>query len=104
MLRARVDRPILDALDAYVAAQADPRPSRPEAIRALLREGLTSKGLLDAVDDHIAMPDRIEVLEAKVASDPDHKKPCPGAGMNTIKRALKELPTGVEFLKHGRKA
>jgi hypothetical protein len=40
MVRARIERPLLDALDAWTAAQPEPRPSRPEAIRRLLAEAL----------------------------------------------------------------
>ncbi len=39
----------ITALDAYVAAQPEPRPSRPEAIRFLLRDSLTGLGYLPAV-------------------------------------------------------
>ena len=39
------------ALDAYVAAQPEPRPSRPEAIRYLLRDSLIGLGYLPARDD-----------------------------------------------------
>ena len=40
----------LAALDAYVAAQPEPRPSRPEAIRFLLRDSLTGLGYLPPRD------------------------------------------------------
>jgi len=36
----RIERRMLDALDAYIASQPDPRPTRPEAIRRLLAEAL----------------------------------------------------------------
>lgn len=42
----RFPRDTLDALDAYVIAQPEPRPSRPEAIRFLLRDSLTGLGYL----------------------------------------------------------
>jgi hypothetical protein len=35
-----LSRSALDALDAWIAAQPEPRPSRPEAIRRLLGEAL----------------------------------------------------------------
>lgn len=89
-LQVRVHDPMLAALDAWVDAQPDPKPSRPEAIRALLREGLAEKGLLKATDDPTAIAARIEVLEAKVASTPQHSEPSPETGMNTMKRALAE--------------
>jgi len=40
MVRSRLDRSLLDALDAWIAAQPTPRPSRPEAIRRLISEAL----------------------------------------------------------------
>jgi len=39
------------ALDAWIAAQPEPRPSRPEAIRLALRDWLTGIGLLKHRDD-----------------------------------------------------
>ncbi|AWB20951.1 CopG family transcriptional regulator [Methylobacterium currus] len=36
----------LGALDAWIADQPDPKPSRPEAIREALAEHLTAKGYL----------------------------------------------------------
>jgi hypothetical protein len=43
----RLHPPLLDNLDAWIAAHPEPRPSRPEAIRRLLDEAL---GRLDAVE------------------------------------------------------
>lgn len=39
-------RPLLDGLDAWIAAQPDPKPSRPEAIREAVSEHLKAKGYL----------------------------------------------------------
>ena len=50
-LNVRLHPPQLAALDAYVAAQPEPRPSRPEAIRFLLRDSLAGLGFLPARDD-----------------------------------------------------
>jgi hypothetical protein len=36
----RMTRPTLDAVDAWISAQPDPRPNRPEAIRRLVAEAL----------------------------------------------------------------
>jgi hypothetical protein len=41
-LRARVSRHIVDGIDAWIAAQPDPKPSRPEAIRRLLEKALAT--------------------------------------------------------------
>jgi hypothetical protein len=40
----RIQPPQLQALDAWIAEQAPPFPSRPEAIRRLVELGLTAKG------------------------------------------------------------
>jgi hypothetical protein len=45
-VHVRLTRPAVDALDAWITAQPEPRPTRPEAIRRLLAESL---GRLDAV-------------------------------------------------------
>lgn len=42
---------ISKGIDAYVAAQPEPQPSRPEAIRSLLRDMLTTLGHLPTRDD-----------------------------------------------------
>src|ERR1700691_4718821 len=39
-VHVRLTRPALDTLDAWIAAQPEPRPTRPEAIRRLLAEAL----------------------------------------------------------------
>jgi hypothetical protein len=39
-VHVRLTRSAVDALDAWIAAQPEPRPSRPEAIRRLLAEAL----------------------------------------------------------------
>jgi hypothetical protein len=36
----RVQPPALDALDAWIARQPEPKPSRPEAVRRLLAAAL----------------------------------------------------------------
>jgi hypothetical protein len=40
MLGVRVHRPALASLDTWIAAQPDPKPSRPEAIRRLVEKAL----------------------------------------------------------------
>ena len=39
------------ALDAWIASQPDPKPTRPEAIRAALRDHLTSLGFIKHRED-----------------------------------------------------
>jgi len=36
----------IEPLDAWIAAQPEPRPSRPEAIRLALKDWLTGLGLI----------------------------------------------------------
>jgi hypothetical protein len=40
LLRARMERALIDRLDAWIASQPDPKPSRPEAIRRLVEKVL----------------------------------------------------------------
>jgi hypothetical protein len=47
LIGLRLLPPNLSALDTWIAAQPEPRPSRPEAIRRLLAEAL--EGRLDAM-------------------------------------------------------
>jgi len=50
-VNVRIERSMLDSLDAWIAAQPEPRPSRPEAIRLALKDWLTGLGLLKHRDD-----------------------------------------------------
>ena len=50
-VRARMTRPMLDALDAFAADQGGPPPSRPEAVRRALADHLRAKGYLPAAGD-----------------------------------------------------
>ena len=47
----RMDRTVLNALDAFAADQPDPAPGRPEAVRRALAEHLRAKGYLPAGAD-----------------------------------------------------
>ncbi len=40
LLRARMERGLIDRLDGWISKQTDPKPSRPEAIRKLVELGL----------------------------------------------------------------
>lgn len=47
----RLHPEMLTPLDAWISAQGDPKPTRPEAIRFILRDWLTGQGLLKHRDD-----------------------------------------------------
>ena len=51
LIGVRLQAQPLAALDAYVSAQPEPKPTRPEAIRYLLQDSLTGLGYLPARDD-----------------------------------------------------
>jgi hypothetical protein len=40
LLGVRVQPPLVELIDAWIAAQPEPRPSRPEAIRRLVEKAL----------------------------------------------------------------
>ena len=41
-ITVRIQRPMLDAVDAWIEQQPDPKPNRPEAIRRILKFSLNS--------------------------------------------------------------
>jgi hypothetical protein len=51
IVNIRVRGADLSALDGGIAAQPEPRPTRPEAIRYALRDWLISQGVLKSRDD-----------------------------------------------------
>jgi Arc/MetJ-type ribon-helix-helix transcriptional regulator len=64
-VQVRLTRPALDTLDAWIAAQPEPRPSRPEAIRFALREWLASQSA--AVKSPALPPPSPEFLAKRAA-------------------------------------
>ncbi len=50
-LRSRVERPLIDALDAWAAAQTEPVPTRAEAVRRALADHLRAEGYLTKRDE-----------------------------------------------------
>jgi hypothetical protein len=50
MVRSRIERSSLTAIDAWIANQNEPKPTRAEAVRVGLRDWLTGLGLLPAHD------------------------------------------------------
>jgi hypothetical protein len=80
-VRSRLHRSILDALDAWIVAQPEPKPSRSKAIRIGLKDWLIGLGLMSQYDD-------VEALKQKIA---DFKpatsgKPTPARGMAMLRR------------------
>lgn len=80
---------LLAPLDAWIAAQPDPKPTRPEAIRQALSEWLTGQGLLKENPTPEAIAAKIEKLEAKAdALKPGDGPPSPAKALKTMKRAV----------------
>lgn len=50
-VQVRLHPNALQPLDAWIAAQPDPKPSRPEAIRYALTDWLTSQGYVGHKED-----------------------------------------------------
>lgn len=48
MLGVRVHEPLLKSIDAWIEAQPEPKPSRPEAIRRILANHLGTKAASEA--------------------------------------------------------
>lgn len=51
LIGVRLQSHPLAALDAWIAEQPEPRPSRPEAVRRALAEYLKAKGYLPAASE-----------------------------------------------------
>jgi hypothetical protein len=51
LVGVRVLPNLLSALDSWIAAQPEPKPTRPEAIRYALRDWLIFQGILKSPDD-----------------------------------------------------
>lgn len=85
------------ALDAWIAQQPDPKPSRPEAVRLALKDWLTGMGLLKG----LTVREKIAKLEEKIAALPEHAGPSPEAAMATMQKAYAE--NELAKLKNGHK-
>lgn len=87
---------IAAAIDAWITAQPDPKPSRPEAIRFALRDWLIGQGCLSPVlgSDPIKVPtdaEEISRLQDKVAGLRREGPPTPEKGMARLKRGVAKL-------------
>lgn len=72
------------ALDAWIAAQPEPRPSRPEAIRRLLETALTGRREPESLDQKIARTMRT------IENNSAEGEPSAATGMETLRRGLAE--------------
>jgi cell division septation protein DedD len=72
---------ITDALDAWIASQPDPKPSRSEAIRIGLKAWLIGLGLMSQYDDVEALKQKIAELKLGASG-----KPSPAKGMAMRRR------------------
>ena len=89
----RVMPPDIAGLDAYIASQPDPKPSRPEAIRLALRGWLAGLGHLPS-DDRGTTPDDPQdslVVDRYTDADPEEGVMVTGVGPMTLRRAVRKL-------------
>jgi hypothetical protein len=80
------------ALDAWIAIQPDPKPSRPEAIRRLLEVGLKSQALPDRPST-ADLEDRIASVQA-MFDPPVSKRPTSGRGGAVLEKAPPAVKNG----------
>jgi hypothetical protein len=69
------------ALDAWIASQPDPEPSRAEALRIGLKDWLIGLGLMSQYDDVEALKQKIADLKPAASG-----KPTPARGMAMLRR------------------
>jgi hypothetical protein len=80
-VNVRIDRSVLNALDGYIASQAEPRPTRPESIRKALKDWLIGLGLMSQYDDVERLKQKIAELKPAASA-----KPSPAKGMAMLRR------------------
>jgi hypothetical protein len=77
---------MLEIIDGWIAAQPDPKPTRPEAIRRLLAEKFEVMAVRPATTE--AIVDKIETLQAKAAQIEVDGPPSPEKAMKVMRRAI----------------
>ena len=93
LVTSRVPRPIVQAIDAWIAAQPEPRPSRSDALRLALHDWLTGLGLLPGGDTEAA-PEASKddpVADRYADADPNEGVMVTGVGPMTLRRAVRKL-------------
>lgn len=91
-VNTRMERPMLDALDAFAADQDEPAPSRPEAVRRALADHLRAKGYLPT-DTAEATPNALQeaVTPDRYAdADPNEAVMVTGVGPMILYRAVRK--------------
>jgi hypothetical protein len=81
VIKARVQRSILNALDAWIVSQPEPKPFRSEAIRIGLKHWLIGLGLISQYDDVEALKQKIADLKPAASG-----KPILARGMAMLRR------------------
>ena len=77
-------RELSAALDAWIAAQPEPKPTRPEAIRRLLERALEGERPEKTLDQKIA------TAKDSIKRNPDAGEQTPANGMAALRRGLAE--------------
>lgn len=86
----RLHPPDIARLDAWIAEQPEPRPSRPEAMRRLVAEALAKPKDAHSLQTDASLNRQIADQKTAIAEMPEHLEPSPEAGMAAMDRALAE--------------
>lgn len=80
-------------IDAFIAAQPDPKPSRPEAIRLALRDWLSGQGYLPGENTETTgdAPQGVLAVDRYGDADPEEGVMVTGVGPMTLRRAVRKL-------------
>jgi hypothetical protein len=84
---------VLIAVDRWIAAQPEPRPSRSEAIRLALKDWLTGQGLLSPVEEDAIDPSSPQPQPAEVVAKGAHARSRAG---KVVDEALAHSPAPPE--------
>ncbi len=89
LVALRIPAPLSAQLDHWIGRQAEPRPSRSEAIRRLLAEALAKPNGTIAPSD-ASLDRQIAEQATTIAEMPELPDPSPEAGLATMDKALAE--------------
>ena len=88
-LAVRVPPAELAQLDAWIVAQPEPKPSRPEAIRRLVEKGLAAEAL-PALQSDAALDTQITKQEVEISEMAVPEGKSPEAGLAAMDKAMAE--------------